>query len=113
MSTVPHEKKETKLSHALEVLSNRYRRELLLALVEHNPQDDDDRDPLDIIDPPLEPEVLEIELFHKHLPKLEEMGFIEWNRDTGKISKGPEWRDIEPALRLMYDHRDELPADWL
>jgi len=113
MSTVPHQEKGTRLGHALEALSNSYRRELLLALLEHNPQDDDDRDPLDIIDPPLEPEVLEIELFHKHLPKLEDRGFIEWDRDTGKIAKGPDWEDIEPVLRLITNHRDELPADWV
>ncbi|WP_262179846.1 ArsR family transcriptional regulator [Haloarcula laminariae] len=110
---MPHQESDTKLGHALEVLSNSYRRELLLALLEHNPQDDADRDPLDIIDPPLEPEVLEVELFHEHLPKLEELGFIEWDRDTGKISKGPDWADIEPVLRLIADHRNELPADWL
>jgi len=113
MSTVPQPEKDTKLGRALDMLSDSYRRELLLALLEHNPQNDDDRDPLDIIDPPLEPEVLEIELFHKHLPKLEDQGFIEWNRDTGKISKGPDWDDIEPLLRLIKDHREELPADWL
>ena len=113
MSTVPQPEKDMKLGRALEMLSDSYRRELLLALLEHNPQNDDDRDPLDIIDPPLEPEVLEIELFHKHLPKLEDQGVIEWNRDTGKISKGPDWGDIEPLLRLVKDHREELPADWL
>jgi len=102
-----------KLSPALEVLANRYRRELLLALLLENPQDDDDRDPLDIIDPPREPEVLEAELFHKHLPKLEAMGFIEWDRDSGKIMKGPDWDDIEPVLSLIYRHQDELPAGWL
>ena len=113
VSTVIHQERDTKLGLALEALSNSYRRELLLALLEHNPQDDHDRDPLDIIDPPLEPEVLETELFHRHLPKLEEMGFIEWNRDTGEISKGPDWDDIEPVLRLLRDHRDELPPGWM
>ena len=95
------------------MLSNRYRRELLLALLMENPQDDDDRDPLDVVESPLEPEVLEVELYHKHLPKLESMRFIEWNRETGKISKGPDWDDIEPVLRIIDRHRDELPADWL
>ena len=105
--------KNTELSRALEALSDRYRRELLLALRRENPQDDDDRDPLDIIDPPHEPDVLEIELVHTHLPKLESLGFIEWDRETGKIAKGPDWDDIEPIVSLIADHRDELPDDWL
>jgi hypothetical protein len=110
---MPHPEHRSKFGQALAVLADRYRRELLLALLIENPQDDDDCDPLDIIDPPDEPEVLEVELFHKHLPKLEQLGYIEWNRETGEIAKGPDWDDVEPVLTLIADHRDELPAGWL
>jgi len=113
VTTVPKPDTRTTLGSALAILSDKYRRELLLALLAENPQEDDDRDPLNVIDDDIEPEVLEIELFHKHLPKLESAGYIEWNRETGKISKGPDWADIEPLLVLMADHRDELPEGWL
>lgn len=93
-------------------LSSPYRRQLLVALLEHNPQDDDDRDPLNIVADDVEPEVLEIELLHKHLPKLEEMAFITWNRETDEISKGPRWAEIEPLVTLVDDHQDELPDGW-
>ena len=96
-----------------EALSDPYRRQLLLSLLEHNPQDDDDRDPLNIISDDVEPEVLEIELVHNHLPKLEEMGFIRWDRDANEIRKGPNWGDIAPLLILIEEHGDELPDDWL
>ncbi len=111
--TVSQSGQNAELGQALEALSDRYRRELLLALLVENPQDDDDRDPLDIIDPPHEPDVLETELFHNHLPKLESMGFIEWNRETGQIAKGPDWDDIKPVIELIHNHRDELPDEWL
>lgn len=94
-------------------LSNSYRRQLLVALLEHNPQDDYDRDPLNIVSEDVEPEVLELSLYHRHLPKLEQMGFVTWDRETNEIRKGPDWNEIEPLLTLMYDHRDELPEDWL
>lgn len=110
---MPQSEGNTTLGHALEALSDRYRRELLLALMRENPQDDDDRDPLDIIDPPQEPDVLETELFHSHLPKLESMGYITWDRETGEIATGPDWEDIEPVIALIDDHRDELPGGWL
>lgn len=113
MSTVSKSEKDTKLGQALEALSDRYRRELLLALLIENPQSDDDRDPLDIIDPPDEPDVLEAELFHNHLPKLESMGYIEWDRDTGQIATGPDWADIAPVIELIAEHQDELPEDWV
>ena len=96
-----------------EALSNPYRRQLLVALLAHNPQDDTDRDPLDVVADNIDPEVLEVEMVHNHLPKLEAMGFIEWDRDTDEISKGPNWGDIAPLLVLIRDHQDELPDDWL
>jgi hypothetical protein len=84
-----------------------------VALLNHNPQDDDDRDPLNIVADDIEPEVLEIELVHNHLPKLEDMGFISWDRTANEISKGPNWEEIAPLLKLIHDHQDELPEDWL
>ena len=47
-----------------------------------------------------------------HLPMLEEEGIIEWDRETGEISKGPNFEEIEPLLRLMREHADDLPPDW-
>ena len=94
-------------------LTDPYRRQLLISLLDHNPQDDDDRDPLNIIDDDIEPEVLEIELIHGHLPMLEEMRYIRWDRDTNEINKGPKWEDIAPLLTLIHDHQDELPENWL
>jgi hypothetical protein len=96
-----------------EALSDPYRRQLLVALLAHNPQDDSDRDPLDTVADDIDPEVLEVEMVHNHLPKLEEMGFIEWDRGSDEISKGPNWGDIAPLLILIRDHQDELPDDWL
>lgn len=37
------------------------------------------------------------------------MGFIEWDRDSGELSKGPNWEEIAPLLRLIHEHREELP----
>jgi hypothetical protein len=59
-----------------------------------------------------EPHESEIALVHNHLPKLEETGYIEWDRDTDEISKGPRFEEIEPLLELIENHADELPPDW-
>lgn len=55
---------------------------------------------------------VEVELRHTHLPKLEQAGYIEWDRDTGAISKGPNFDEIKPVLELLESHADELPPDW-
>ena len=99
--------------NALHALSDKYRRQLLLSLLEHNPQDDNDHDPLNLLSETEEAEVLQSELVHKHLPKLDDMGYISWNRTTNKISKGPNWDDVSPLLKLMYTNQDELPDGWL
>lgn len=57
-------------------------------------------------------EKVEMDLAHNHLPKLEEAGYIEWDRVSGEISKGPRFEEIEPLLELMENHADELPPDW-
>ena len=101
-----------RLETALDALSHPYRRQLLIALLEANPQDDDDTDPMDLLDGKDESEVLETSLHHVHLPKLEDLGFIEWNKDAGEISKGPKWDAVAPLLRLIENHSDELPDDW-
>ena len=98
----------------LNVLENQYRRRVLITLLEHNPQDADDlKIPSDseLADEDLE--TLRIYMTHTHLPKLEESGFIEGNRDTNSIRKGPNFDEIRPLLELLQNHADELPDDWL
>lgn len=104
---------QTSLAEVFRALIHPYRRQLLIALLEHNPQDDDDRDPLNVVAAEHEPDVLETELVHNHLPMLQQQGYIEWDRDSGKISRGPNWDDIEPMIELLHRHRDELPEGWL
>lgn len=95
-------------------LANQYRRQLLVALLEHNPQADDDVDPLDAAEhSEIDTEALRIRLWHDHLPLLDELDLIEWNRESGEISKGAKWAEIEPVLTLLEEHQDGLPNGWL
>jgi hypothetical protein len=103
----------SQLDTALVALSNPYRRQLLLALLISNPQDDSDTDPLGVLADHADDEELESLLLHVHLPKLEAAEVIEWNRETGDISTGPEWDTIAPLLQLIHDNRDELPDGYL
>lgn len=99
---------------ALDAIANLQRRKLLVALLEHNPIDDDDT-PVVIADDDAEAEAVKrlVEMKHVHLPKLEEYGFIEWDRDTHEVIKGPRFDEIRPLLELLADHEDELPSGWL
>lgn len=48
---------------------------------------------------------------HNHLPKLEELGFVRWDRSSGFVTKGPQFGEVEPLLTLLDEHRDELPVE--
>ena len=92
---------------AFRALANDHRRRLLLALLEHNPQGEmtvPEDDPLDRV----EADELRSELYHIHLPMLEELGFIEWDHERHTVGKGPNFDEIRPLLELIDRHRDEL-----
>jgi len=101
------------MNEYFEALANVYRRRLLVSLLEHNPQRDNVAVPEDVHKGEKALEVLQIEFHHSHLPRLEEAGFIGWNRDTHEVVKGPRFDEIRPLLELMQNHADELPDDWL
>lgn len=98
----------------LNALADSYRRQLLVALLTQNPQGSNEIDPVSAIAPTnKEPERLRTELIHSHLPKLADVGYIDWERERGKLSKGPNWDEISPLLRHIHEHRDELPDGWV
>lgn len=95
------------------VLENQHRRRLLVALLDHNPQNVDD--------PPIrsagertveDGESYRIQMMHTHLPKLEAVGFIEWNRDTNAVRKGSQFDGVRPLLEVLQNHASKLPNDW-
>ncbi|WP_254528051.1 ArsR family transcriptional regulator [Natrinema gelatinilyticum] len=101
------------LDGALDVLADKYRRRLLIALLEHNPQGYDAQRAVDISTENGEEKDRKIAIDHAHLPKLEAADLIERNRNENVIRKGPRFEEIEPLLELMHDHADELPDGWI
>lgn len=96
-----------------DVLSHHHCRRLLVALSE---QDDSapslDLDALgEVVAPNGDRSRVHARMIHCHLPKLDSAGYVRWDRDAGTIAKGPEWVAIESLLRVLLDHRTELPDD--
>jgi hypothetical protein len=56
---------------------------------------------------------LEAQLHHAHLPKLENNGVIEWDQETQTVSRGPNFDELEPVLRLFATNQDRFPNDLL
>lgn len=95
-----------------DVLSDEYRRRLLVTLLRRDPEDElrlaeaVHRGEKDV-------ETLRIELRHRHLPRLEEADYVEWRRESRTVVAGPRFGEIRPILEHIHTHRDELPAGWL
>ena len=96
------------MDNKLGILSKRQRRLILLTLKRGEEKTESDL----LFRGGDEMDDAELQLVHNHLPRLEEAGYIDWDRDTGTISKGPRYDEIKPLIDLMENHADELPSDW-
>jgi hypothetical protein len=105
--TSPEKRTKTDLDICLRALSDPYRRELLFSLFQL--RDQDARDPLTLVETPGDTEQLRAQLHHCHLPKLDDCGFIEWDREAGTVSRGQEWPVLEPLLVSIDANREQVP----
>lgn len=96
------------IDRILDNLCDRYRRLILLRLKEGAIEREDDVLRQELYDR----ERRKQELIHHHLPRLQDVGYVEWDRQTGKLSKGPRFDEVEPFFELLEEHASELPADW-
>lgn len=93
-------------------LGDRPRRRLLVSLLDEEAATDGLDVPEDVHAGERDLETLRVELFHNHLPLLTHEGYVDWDRESERVSRGPRFDRIRPVLRLFDDHRDELPASW-
>ena len=99
------------VDHLFEALADRHRRQLCIALLENETRSEI-LAPEDAHVGETELEVFRIEMTHKHLPKLVDAGFIRWDREANEISKGPNFEEMRPFLKLMDEHSEQLPGTW-
>ncbi len=97
-----------------DVLSHRYRRRILVEVYRRTDRRRRSAFRVEAFSTRDElPEACRVRLHHVHLPKLAAAGFITWDRERGVVDRGPRFREIEPAIRLLHDNREKLPDDWL
>ena len=97
----------------LDVFSHRYRRQILLAIDADNPSDRNTLTPAELDVGTDDPERFETELYHRHLPKLDDAGYIDWDREANAVRRGANYEEIAPLVRLLQNHGAELPSGWL
>lgn len=62
---------------------------------------------------PRDADEVELDLHHRHLPKLEDRGLVECGPDERTVSRGPAFEEVEPALRALAENADAFPQDLL
>lgn len=87
-----------------DLLANRYRRQVLVALLENSPQTRDDRLPVDSIFDDDDTEALRDQMYQINLPLLEDAGFIDWDRAEDTVTEGPNYEEIRPLLEQMREN---------
>ena len=100
------------LDEVFVALGHRHRRHVLSRLFERSPWKVDEL-------LPEEPEgatdasSVEVQMHHRHLPKLADSGFVEWESDgDGTVGRGPKFGELAPLIALMEAHGSELPGEW-
>lgn len=83
-----------------DALANERRRALLLDLLVASPRDDTAHSSTGALQTKHR---IQTEMFHTHLPKLEDYGFIRWDRDTHEIDQGPRFEAVRPLLEFIDD----------
>lgn len=92
---------EDEVFHAM---SNDCRRRVLRALSAHDPTGPPLSIPEDIARETEDAEQLAVSLHHSHLPKLEQLGFIEYDQSTRTVVRGPQFDELQPILSLIDSH---------
>ena len=55
-----------------------------------------------------DPEQLYLDLVHTHLPVLAEPGFVEWERDSLRVERGPAFEEVEVVFEALLAKADDI-----
>ena len=83
----------------MNVLAREARRIVLLRLL-----DDDGETTIDALLRTIDSQRAEVQLYHTHLPKLEQAGYIEWRPGSKRITRGPKYDEIQPLVHLLEEY---------
>ncbi|MCU4924600.1 hypothetical protein OB905_01185 [Halobacteria archaeon AArc-dxtr1] len=91
-------------------LSAEPRRQLVVSLLDR-PDGDPAPLPECAVNPnvPIDAEQLRQELYHRHLPLLAEMKFVEWRDDPFEAVRGSRFDEVAVVFRSLYADAVELP----
>lgn len=98
----------TEVDQLLKALSSQTRRHIVTSLAKNNRSSSSDLAIEELgIATADEVEAREVLLYHQHLPRLDDVGLIEWDEDTGVATRGPWFEDSRPLIESIVELEDE------
>jgi hypothetical protein len=85
----------------MDVLTNQTNRTVLLHLL-------DGTTDVESLEQRLDGPYTGLKLYHRHLPKLAEADYIAWDRESGSLTRGEQFYEVEPLLRLLDEYTTEF-----
>ena len=98
--TVPNQRRPT--DDLLTALSNVQRRELLDSLIADTPPDAAETPGITVQG--------DTAMHHVHLPKLADSELVDWNRETNRVTRGPNFEAAAAVLGCLADIDGQLLA---
>lgn len=102
---------ELTLDEVLQAIAHRYRRRLLVSLMDENHNEETTM--FEVFQAPdwnLETSIM---LKHTHLSLLDDSDLVSWNRGDSPVGRGPNFDGIRRLLELLDEHQHELPGHWI
>ncbi|MHC3436653.1 hypothetical protein ACYJ1Y_00810 [Natrialbaceae archaeon A-gly3] len=97
-------------NQVFEALTAEPRRQLIVSLLDA-PDDESVSLPEAAASPtvPPEPDPLRIQLRHRHLPMLEDAGFVRWDEEPFQASRGPRFEEAAVVFETLHDNAAAIP----
>lgn len=107
--TAVHDAGSRRSSEVFGALSHSYRREILTGLYRREESEQTSVPVDELVSTNQGHGRIDVELYHNHLPRLADAGFIRWDDGWDVVRRGPRFDDAASIIELMVDHREELP----
>lgn len=96
---------------AFRVLGDGYRRRLLHLLYEADPGERLEVAPSDLAVEEDDVDAVTARLYHVHLPKLADAGYLGWDGGDLVVWRGPRFEEVAPVVEALVAHGDGLLGD--
>jgi hypothetical protein len=103
---------DTTVDELFDALSRAPRRRILAAFADGSSRGEDVFYLADLVPADAERDAFLTMLHHVHLPYLDDAGFVDWDRQSKTVRRGPKYDDIAPFIELAVSNQDDLPEGW-